>query len=60
MALPGALDALGAGPAVDQLASARERFVSTAARPLAFVILILGILAVGLVHVWRAGVLTWR
>ncbi|MBF1088027.1 MAG: hypothetical protein HXL39_07040, partial [Schaalia sp.] len=31
---------------VDQLASARERFVSTAARPLAFVILILGILAV--------------
>ena len=31
---------------VDQLASARERFVSTAARPLAFVFLALGILAV--------------
>jgi hypothetical protein len=31
---------------VDQLASARGRFVSTAARPLAFVFLVLGILAV--------------
>lgn len=31
---------------VDQIASARERFVSTAARPLAFVLLTLGILAV--------------
>ena len=31
---------------VDQLASARDRFVSTAARPLAFVFLALGILAV--------------
>lgn len=31
---------------LDQLASARERFVSTAARPLAFIVLVLGILAV--------------
>lgn len=30
----------------DHLASARERFVSTAARPLAFVLLVLGVLAV--------------
>ena len=31
---------------VDQLASARDRFVSTVARPLAFIVLALGVLAV--------------